>query len=274
MALSTLSPSAAEARSGLWTHRNLIWQFTLRNVELRHKGSHLGLVWSFLSPLLLLGLYVFVFGYIFDGSFDRPGETRVEYALGIFLGLSLFHFLGETIGQSPGLITSNPNFVKKVVFPLQVLPAAAVGASLIHLGISLVLILAGIAFFGPGLTAGVLWLPVILLPLALFGLGIAWFVSALGVFLRDIAQITQFVGMALMFASAVFYPTSKIPEAAWQILRFNPLLLAVELSRDAVLWHEALNFRQLGYLYAAGLLCAWAGLAVFRKLKPAFADVL
>jgi len=222
----------------------------------------------------LLALYVFVFGFIFNGSFGRPNETRVEYALGIFLGLSLFHFLGETIGQSPSLIVANPNFVKKVVFPLQVLPAAAVGASLIHLGISLGLILTGIAVFGPGLTAGVFWLPVILFPLALLGLGIAWFVSALGVFLRDIAQITQFVSMALMFASAVFYPTDQIPAAAWQILRFNPLLLAVELSRDAVLWHEALNFRQLGYLYAVGLASAFAGLATFRKLKPAFADVL
>jgi lipopolysaccharide transport system permease protein len=255
-------------------HRSLVWQFTLRNVELRHKGSHLGLVWSFLSPLLLLALYVFVFGFIFDGSFDRPGETRIEYALGIFLGLSLFHFLGETIGQSPSLITANPNFVKKVVFPLHVLPAAAVGASVIHLAISLVLILLGITFAGPGLTAGVLWLPVILLPLFLLALGLAWFISALGVFLRDIAQITQFVSIALMFSSAVFYPVSKIPEAAWTILRFNPLLLAVELSRDAILWHETLNFRHLGFLYAVGLGSFVVGLTVFRRLKAAFADVL
>jgi len=274
MASSLSGVSVANPPSGLWVHRSLLWQFTLRNVELRHKGSHLGLIWSFLSPLLLLALYVFVFGFIFEGTFGRPGETRIDYALGIFLGLSLFHFLGETIGQAPALITSNPNFVKKVVFPLQVLPAAAVGASLIHLAISLGLILAGIALVGPGLSAGVLWLPVILLPLALLGLGLAWLISALGVFFRDIAQITQFVSIGLMFASAVFYPVEKIPATAWTFLQFNPLLLAVELSRDAVLWQEALEYRHLGVLYAIGVLVAAGGFAVFHRLKPAFADVL
>ncbi len=271
MSKSSASPSA---NSSLWKHRALIQQFTLRNVELRHRGSHLGLVWSFLNPLLLLGLYVFVFGYIFGGSFGIPGESRVDYSLGIFLGLSMFHFLAETIGLAPTLIVGNPNFVKKVVFPLEVLPIAAVGASLIHLLISLGLVLIGVTFFGRGISAGVLWLPIILLPLVLFSLGISWLLSALGTFFRDFSQVTQFLTMALMFSSAIFSPASKIPEAAWQILRWNPMLLAVELSRDAVLWDRELNLRHLGYLYLSGAFLAWCGYAGFRRMKPAFADVL
>lgn len=274
MALSSSLAGTPAPQGSLWPHRRLIWQFTLRNVELRHKGSHLGLIWSLLNPLLLLALYVFVFGYIFDGSFGRPGETRIEYALAVFLGLSLFHFLSEVIGQSPMLITSNPNFVKKVVFPLQVLPTAAVGASFVHLMISLLLILVGVAWIGPGLGPSVFLLPLVLLPLVLLALGLAWGIAALGVFLRDVGQLTQFLSMGLLFASAVFYPISDIPEAGWQVLRFNPLLLSIELSRDAVLWQQPLNLRHLGYLYVVSILGAYLGYAVFRRLKPAFADVL
>lgn len=258
----------------LWTHRELLWQFTLRNVELRHKGSHLGLVWSFLNPLLMLGLYVLVFGYIFQGSFGvLPGETRLDYALGIFLGLTLYHFLSEVLGLSPSLIVANPNFVKKVVFPLEILPAATVGAAFVHLLISLALLLVCLLVAGVNLTWGLLWLPVIILPLGLMALGLAWFVSALGVFFRDIGQIVQFISMALLWASGVFYSAQKHPEA-WVYLRYNPLLLAVDLARDAVLWARPVNPNHLAYVYAAGLAACWLGYLAFRRMKPAFADVL
>jgi lipopolysaccharide transport system permease protein len=262
----------------LWQHRELLWQFTLRNVELRHRGSHLGLVWSFLSPLLLLGLYVLVFGFFLEGTFGvRPNETRVEYGLGIFFGLTLFHFVAEILGVAPGLIVGNPNFVKKVVFPLEILPAASVLGSVFHLIISLGLVLAGIVLWGPGLGQGALWLPVILFPLVLLMLGVSWLFSALGVFFRDISQMIQFLSMALMFSSAVFYPATKIAEsspAAWAVLRFNPVLLANELARDAALWSRPLNFDYLFYLYAVGLAACYLGYAIFRRMKPAFADVL
>lgn len=268
--LRKVAPFAAD----LWQHRELLWQFTLRNVELRHKGSHLGLIWSFLNPLLMLGLYVLVFGYIFGGNFGREDETRLQYGLGIFLGLSLFHFISEVLGTSPGVIVANPNFVKKVVFPLEVLPAANVGAAFFHLLIGLTLALVGVLCFGGGFGWSVLWLPVILLPLVLAGLGLNWLLSALGVFLRDIGQIMQFFSMALLFASAVFYPVSKIPTAFWPVMRHNPVLLAIELTRDAVLWREPLNFIHLAYLYGIGLVACYAGYAAFRAMKPAFADVL
>ena len=193
-------------------HWSLLWQFTLRNIEMRHRGSHLGLIWSFLSPLLMLGLYVIVFGYIFNGRFGNiTTESRTDYALGLFVGLTIFNFFGETIAVAPLVIVGQPNFVKKVVFPLEILPAATVGASLFHLLTTLALALLGLLIVGPGTMLTWLWLPVILLPVIMLALGLAWGLSALGVFWRDISQVTQFSVTALMFASAVFYSTGRIP---------------------------------------------------------------
>lgn len=259
----------------LWSNRMLFWQFLLRNVELRHKGSHLGLLWSSLNPLLMLALYVTVFGYILPGKFGvLPTETKVDFALGIFLGLTMFQIVAETMAGSPTLIIGNANLVKKVIFPLEILPAASVGAAFFHTCISLVLALLGILFFGPGLALNALWVPVILVPLILLCLGISWFFSALGVFFRDIGQVMQFATQALMFASAVMYSAEKAPANVWAYLRFNPVLLAIELTRNAALWQRPLNLHQLAYLYAFGLATCYLGYAAFRRMKPAFADVL
>lgn len=268
--LRHFAPFAAD----LLQHRDLLWQFTVRNVELRHKGSYLGIAWSVLSPLLMLALYVLVFGYIFGGTFGRPGETRLDYGLTIFLGLTLFHFASESLVTAPAVIVGNPNFVKKVVFPLEILPAANVGAAAVHLVIGLALVLTGVLVLGGGLTLSALWLPVILLPLLLTFLGINWLFSALGVFLRDIAQLIQFLALALLFASAVFYPISRIPEPAWIFMRYNPVLLAIELARNTVLWNEPIRVPHLAYLYGFAVVSCYAGYAIFRRLKPAFADVL
>ncbi len=269
--LRRFAPFAAD----LLKHRELLWQFTLRNVELRHKGSHFGLAWSLLNPLLMLGLYVLVFGYIFGGRFGvLPHETRADYAIAIFLGLSIFHFTAEVIATAPLVIVGNPNFVKKVVFPLEILPAANVGAALFHLLISLTLVLVSTVAFGEGVHLGIFWLPVILLPVVLFCLGMSWLFSALGVFFRDIGQMMQFLSMTLMFASAVFYSTQKIPPAAWVYMRFNPVLLAIELARNAALWERAVNPNHLGYLYLCGFAACYLGHRTFVRLKPAFSDVL
>ena len=264
--------------SDLWRHRELLWQFTLRNIEVRHKGSHLGLIWSFLNPLLLLGLYAFVFGHIFGGSFGvLANETPIDFALGLFIGLSVFQLIAEVIGVSPLIIVTQPNFVKKVVFPLEILPVAGVGASIFHFLVSIILVTLGIALAGPGLSWLALWLPVIMLPLVLFAVGLAWLIAALGVFFRDIGQAAQFLTQVLMFASAVFYPAALISgkaPTAWLFLRFNPVLLAVEEARNVLLWNVQLNFHHLAFLYLCGLAAFWGGHVVFNRLKPVFADVL
>ncbi|MBA3849084.1 MAG: sugar ABC transporter permease [Opitutus sp.] len=259
----------------LWQHRGLLWQFTQRQIELRHKGSHLGLFWALLQPLLMLALYLLVFGYILEGKFGaKPDETRADFGLGIFFGLVLFHVFAEVLTVSSTVIVSQPNFVKKVVFPLEVLPAANVGAAFFHLAIGLGLALAGVALFGPGLGLTSLWLPVILLPVLLLLLGLGWLLAALGVFLRDLNPLTQFLSLVLMFSSAVFYSAQKIPPDAWVYMRFNPVLLAIQAVRDAALWQRPLHPGHLLYLWAAGLAACYVGHAVFRRLKPAFADVL
>jgi lipopolysaccharide transport system permease protein len=261
--------------SDLWRQRQLLWQFTQRSVELRHKGSHLGLVWSILSPLLILGLYMLVFGKFNGNRFGvLPNETTTDYGLGVFLSLTIFHFISEVLAVSPSLITSNPNFVKKVVFPLEILPAASVGGAAFHMVISLGLVVCGIQFIGRGLHVGILWLPFILLPLFFLCLGIAWSVSAVGVFFRDIGQLTQFATLGLMFASCLFYPASRVHGTAWTILRFNPVLLAVELARNAALWDRPLNFKHLSYLWLVSLLACTLGYAFFKRTKSAFADVV
>lgn len=268
------NPAAIHA--SLWRNRSLWWQFTKRQVELRHKGSHLGLAWSFLSPLLMLGLYVLVFGFIFDGRFKPADETetRIEYALVVFLGLAMHHFLAEVVTIAPATITSNPNFVKKVVFPLDILPAANVGSALLHFFITFCLVLLGALVGGLGLSAGVLWVPVILLPVFLIALGLALGLAALGVFWRDVGQVTQFASLALLFASAVFYPVSKIPPEAWAVLKFNPLLLAIDEARKVTFWASPPNLVHVGYLYACALLAYLAGAGLFQRLRSSFADVL
>jgi lipopolysaccharide transport system permease protein len=259
----------------LWRHRELLWQFTVRSVEVRHKGSHLGLIWSFLNPLLNLGLYVFIFGYVFGGKFGvLPNETRMDFALGVLIGLAIFQLLAEVIGLSPTTIVMQPNFVKKVVFPLEILPAANVGASIFHFFISLALVALGVAFLGRGLSWSWLWLPVIVFPVILLSVGLAWLIASLGVFFRDIGQATQFFTQVLMYASAVFYSPKILPSAAWQFLRFNPALLAIEQARNVVLWHQPLNEYHLAFLYLSGLAVFGLGHTVFSRLKPAFADVL
>jgi lipopolysaccharide transport system permease protein len=270
---SALNPCVIVAE--LWKNKELLWQFTLRSVEIRHKGSHLGLLWSFLSPLLMFSLYMFVFGFVFGGRYGVvANETRVDYALGLFMSLAILQLVVEVTVVSPLLIVSQPNFVKKVVFPLEIIPTASVGASIFHFLVSFTIGIAGVALAGPGLGWSALWVPIVVAPVILMALGVAWLTSALGVFLRDIGQAAQFLGQVLIYASAVFYSERIVPHAAWMLLRLNPLLHAVELTRAALLWHRPMDYGHLAYLYAFGIVLFLVGFAVFRRLKPAFADVL
>lgn len=274
--LDGLNPAAPFRQ--LAARRELLWQFTVRYFQQRHKGSFLGLAWAFLNPLLLLGLYFLVFGYILNGRFQAvAGETHADFALALLVGLTVFHFVSEIINQSPTLIVSNPNLVKKVVFPVELIPVANLGAAAANLAVNFGLILAGQAVFGSlGLGAGALWLPVLLGPVILLGLGLGWMLAALGVFLRDISQTTQFASLVLMYVSAVFIPSRMIQEipALWAVLRLNPLLQAIELTRGALLWHHPPDLALVGWLYAGSVAVFLVGHACFVALRPSFADVL
>ena len=262
----------------LHRHGGLLRQFARRAIEARHRGSFLGLFWTVLAPMISLSIYTFIFGFVFKGHFtDLPSETTIDYALAAFLGLILFNFLSEVMSQSPLTIVTQPNFVKKVVFPLEVLPASAVGAAAFSAGISLALALTGIALFGPGLDRHALWLFAIVPPIAMIAFGCAWFFSALGVFIRDIANVMPFVMQILMYMSAVLFPTWKLLEAplwAQKILFANPLLQAVVSARNAVLFHQSPEIKKIAYLWVCGIAVYLIGHLTFRKLRPAFADVI
>jgi lipopolysaccharide transport system permease protein len=262
--------------SGIARKRDLWWQFTARSVEARYRGSYLGILWAVLNPVLMLGIYYVVFGLIFKGHFRDPAvETDADYAMAMFLGLTLYMLIAETLGVAPLLIVGNANLVKKVVFPLEVLPLAQAGGLWFNLAIGLVLALGAAAVFGSGLSAtGLLWLPVILVPLLMLSAGLAWLFSALGVFYRDLAQVMPFISQILLYSSAVFFPVSRIPVPLWLLLKWNPFLETVVLAREVVLWGMPVNWLRLGYTYAAGLAALAIGRWIFQKLRPAFADVI
>ena len=264
---------------GFWNHfsikRDLWWQFTVRAVEMRHRGSYLGFLWAVLNPLLMAALYISVFGFIFESRFHvLPDETAVDYALGVFLGLILFHLMAETLAAAPIIIIGQPNLVKKVVFPLEMLPLAQLSAYWFHAMISLMLCLLAQLVIGRGLTSGLLWLPVILLPLLLLTLGLGWFLAALGVFFRDIVQVVPVLGQIVLWTSAVFFAPTALSPLAWSILKWNPLLHTVDLARHAVLWHQPLSLTHLAYTWLAGLAVFAFGAWFFRATRHSFAEVL
>jgi lipopolysaccharide transport system permease protein len=263
---------------GLWTRRELIGQFTRRNIELKHRGSRLGAFWALINPLSMLGLYYVVFGVIYNTKFNvLPGETALDVLLAMFLGLSLFHAFSETLAWAPGLITTNPNFVKKVVFPLEVLPVAQIGAAAFHLAVGLSLVLVGSVFGTAGLSWHALWLPVLVLPLLLLSLGMAWLLAAAGVFLRDIGQLSAFAVTLLLFASAVMFPATMIARQSpelWTLLRLNPLLQIVDLARNVVLWHQPMPLDWLAYVYACSLAVFAGGAVFFALLRRSFAEAI
>jgi lipopolysaccharide transport system permease protein len=264
--------------STLYRHRDLVVQFTRREVELRHKGSRLGHLWALLRPISMLVLYVFIFGYVFGGKFGViPGETTFDFALGIFMGLTLFIVIAEAMGAAPLMIVNQPNFVKKVVFPLEIIPFSSVVTSVYHSLLSMVILLAIAPFSHAGIAwGGVLALPFLLLPLVFLGLGIAWGLAAISVFVRDIGQLIPFLSTAIMYGSAIVYSPERIRgnTAIYAVLRLNPLLQIVNQARRIVLWHLAPNYAAIGYAYAASLGVLVAGYLLFSILRPYFAEVI
>lgn len=272
-----MSPSGPPSTfSGSARKRDLWWQFAARAVQARYRGSFLGILWAVLNPILMLGIYYVVFGLIFRGYFRDPKvETTPDYAMTMFLGLSLYLLVADTLGSAPLILLGNVNLVKKVVFPLEILPVAQAAGLWFNLAISLTLALGGAAIFGSGVSIGGLaFLPVILAPLLMLTAGLSWLLSALGVFFRDLAQLMPFISQIVLYSSAVFFPLSRIPVSVWHILKWNPFLETVVLSREVVLWGMPVNWPRLAYTYAVGVAFLVIGRWVFYRLRPAFADVI
>lgn len=255
-------------------HRSLIGNLVRREIAGRYRGSFMGLLWSFFNPILMLVVYTFVFSVVFKARWAGGSDSKTEFALILFAGLMLFNLFSECITRAPGLIVSSVNYVKKVIFPLEILPLVVVGAALFHFAISLVVWLAFyLIFYGlPPIT--LVQLPLVLLPLLLVTLGVSWLLASLGVFLRDIAQLVGVLVMVLMFMSPLFYPVEALPQEFQYWMKLSPITFAVEQARNVMYWGKSLDWTAWWLQLAWSALVAWLGFAWFQKTRKGFADVL
>lgn len=255
-------------------HWRLIYEMTKREVVGRYRGAMMGLLWSFFTPVLMLVVYTFVFGVVFKSRWVGGTSSQSEFAVVLFAGMMVFNLFAECINRAPGLVLSNPNFVKKVIFPLEILPVVAFGSALFHFFVSvLVWLLFYLIVFGIP-SADALWLPVVLLPLALFSIGVSWCLASLGVYLRDVGQVIGVVTTILMFMSPIFYSIESIPERFRRFMYISPITYFVEQTRDLLVWHKGMQWWPWGKVMLLSVVIAALGFAWFQKTRKGFADVI
>jgi lipopolysaccharide transport system permease protein len=259
----------------LWKYRDLIRQLTWREVVGRYKGSFVGLGWSFIQPLIMLCVYTFVFSVIFKVRWGvESDEGRAAFALALFIGLITFSVFSEMVNSAPSLVLCNANYVKKVVFPLEILPLVRLFSTLINAVFSLVVLFAGILIINHFIHWTALLLPLVWVPMMLFTLGCGYFLASLGVFVRDIGTVIGVLTTMLFFLTPIFYPISAVPEPFRIFCRINPIAIFVEDARRVVLWGLSPDWPWffLGVALSAAVLIF--GFVWFMKSKKAFADVL
>ena len=279
---NTVNPHAAQPASpaalvaSLWRNRRLIWQLTRRDVIGRYQGSAMGLAWSFFNPVLLLLVYTFVFSEIFKSRWGGIGtsDSKTQFALVLFVGMIVLNLFSEVLNRAPGLILSNVNYVKKVVFPIEIMPIVTMCATLFHAFVSVCVLLAAFVLFNGYLPWTVVFLPLVLLPLVVLTAGLAWMLASLGVFLRDVGQTIVIITTLMMFLAPVFYPVNAVPEAFRGYIMANPLTFIIEQARDVMIWGNLPDWQGLGIYFAVAILIACAGFAWFQKTRKGFADVL
>ena len=258
----------------VWRNRRLIFTLSRREVLGRYRGSVLGIFWSLVLPVFMLTVYTFVFSVIFRARWSAQNESRTEFALILFAGLLVFNLFSECLNRAPSLILQNPNYVKKVVFPLEILPCISFCAALFHTAISYLVwqVFYCVIFGWPPLTF--ILFPVVLVPLGLFTMGICWALAALAVYIRDVAQLVTVLTAVLMFLSPIFYPASALPVAYRALIQLNPLALPIEYARGVLLWSQLPGLFPFSLMTLVSLLVAWGGFAIFQKLRGGFSDVI
>lgn len=279
-----LSPAALVA--DLVRYGDLLRQFARREVEARHKGTLLGAAWTFVSPLIQLLIYTFVFGIVFEmkwgkleggasgGGEGGAGPNPGEFALTFFAGYIAFTVFQECATRASGLIADRPNLVRKVVFPLEVLPVSVLLAQLFYAAIGVVLLLSA-ALIATGSISPTLWLfPVVCVPLSMFALAAGWFISALGVYIRDLKQVVPVLTQMLFFATPIFYPIKNVPEEYRPVMEANPFTSLVEMTRQTLLWGEVPDWWTWGGLTLAGAVAMQLAYAWFMRARRGFADVV
>lgn len=250
-----------------------------REIINRYRGSFLGLLWTLINPILMLSIYTFVFSVVFKVRLDPQNsdiyDDKFAFALFLFIGLILFNLFSECLSRAPGLILANVNYVKKVIFPLEILPLISLGSALFHAGVSFLVLLTFMLIIDhPIHWILLIFLPIIVLPLLILITGLSWMLASIGVFVRDIGQFIGLILTMLLFMSPIFYPASALPESVRDYLFLNPLTFIIEQTRAVTLYGQLPNWGDLTIYYTIALLVAWTGLLLFKKMRKGFADVV
>jgi len=259
-------------------NRELIWTMTKREIKSVYQGSFLGVLWTLILPLMMLLIYTFVFSVVFQAKWSSDGvgqqTPKGEYALILFAGLTAFNVFSTVINRAPGLILAVPNYVKKVIFPLEILPIVVLGAALFTSFINVALILVGSLIIYHSIPISILFLPFAYIPLILLTLGLTWFLSALGVFIRDIGQAIGIIVQIMFFMTPIFYSADSVPKGMNFIILFNPLSAIVDFFRRSLIWNQSFNWSTWGIVTFISLIVAVLGYAWFSATKKGFADVM
>lgn len=269
------STSPVSAIKNLWVNRGLALEMSRREIASRYKGSVIGLGWSFFNPLLMLAVYTFVFSIVFKARWGiEGGESRLDFALLLFAGLILHALMADVLIRSSDLIIQNVNYVKKVVFPLEILAVIALGTALFHACISFLILLAATLFVRQGLSWTVILTPFVVAPLILLTVGLSWVISSLGTFLRDIGQTVNIAMMIMLFLAPIFYPISAIPENYHKFILANPLTFIIQQFREVVIFGSPPNWTGLAMYWIVSLVIFFTGFFIFQRSRNGFADVL
>ena len=261
--------------SSLFKNKQLALQMARREVIGRYRGSIIGLGWSFFNPLFMLTVYTFVFTVVFKARWGGAvGGSKTDFAILVFVGLIVHGIFAECINRAPTLIISNVNYVKKIIFPLEILPWIACGSAVFHATISLLVLLLAQLLFHHEIPWTAILFPVVLIPLIFVAMGFSWFLASLGVYLRDVAQVTGLFTMILLYVSPIFYPVSALPARFQGWLQLNPLTLIIEDGRNTLILGVMPHWDAWLRLLLVSIVVAWAGYAWFQKTRKGFADVL
>lgn len=258
----------------LWRQHELSLQLSVREIAARYRGTYLGFLWSFLTPIFMLTVFTLVFGVIFGARWGFEGEGMLDFALVLFSGLIVFNVLAECMTRAPPLILGQPQYVKRVRFPLEILPVTVLFSAVAHALVSFLILILALWLFRGTFHWTVVPTPLVLVPLLLLCLGIGWFLSSVGVFFRDISHVMTIATMAAMFLSPFFYPVSMIPEWLQPFYLLNPLTLIIENTRAVVIWGNLPNWNSLLVGVVTTSLAALFGYAWFQRTRGGFADVL
>lgn len=254
--------------------RELLSQLTRRAIAQRYQGSVLGVLWSLLQPVLMLGVYTFVFSTVLKGRWSQGVGSTTEFAVVLFAGLCVYNLFSEIVNRAPALIVDHSSYVKRVVFPLEMLALVNVGAAMFQFSIQMTVLLITQSYLTGHIVFSGLIVPLVVLPLLLFSLGLTWFLSSIGVFLRDIGPVVALSTTALMFLSPVFYAMDAVPERFRFVISLNPLTIVINQVRDAAVWGIAAEWQTLVPTTLGQIVFAWAGYCWFQCTKKGFADVL